>query len=65
MRRGIIATTALGVLGMIVGCHAHGVCDCDVHPIGQPSYGITTSAPPPAPVTKPAEPIGTMPKPAN
>jgi hypothetical protein len=38
MRRGLLTATALALLGAILGCHTHGVCDCDVHPIGHPDY---------------------------
>ena len=34
MRRGLLTLTALGLLGAALGCHTHGICDCNVHPIG-------------------------------
>lgn len=48
---------ALGLLGATVGCHhTHGVCDCDLGPIGH--NGPPPLAAPPAPLRPvPAQPM--------
>jgi hypothetical protein len=45
MRRGLLLSVGLGLLGLLAGCHhCHGVCDCQVHPIDHCS---------PSPIVKP------------
>jgi hypothetical protein len=34
MRRTFLTLTALGLIGAALGCHTHGVCDCNTYPIG-------------------------------
>jgi hypothetical protein len=51
MRQGLWTLIALGLLGAVVGCKTHGVCDCDVHPIGGSNYG------PPAIAAHPDNPM--------
>jgi hypothetical protein len=42
MRHGLLTAIALVLLGSLLGCHTHGVCDCDVRPIGNPDYGVVS-----------------------
>jgi hypothetical protein len=80
MRRTLWRLTALSLLAATLGCsHTHGICDCDVHPIGHSNY-LSMAAHPDNPMPPPAgmpspqatmassprlEPVATMPKAAN
>jgi hypothetical protein len=79
MRQRLLTLTALCLLGATLGCHTHGVCDCNVHPIGHSDYGLMAAhpdnpMPPPSSLPSPhaattpsprLEPVATMPKSDN
>ena len=63
LRMGVIVLLALGLLGAAVGCHhTHGVCDCDLGPIGH-------EGPPPllrpVPAQAAPQPVGMAPTPTT
>ena len=56
MHRRIAILLALGLLGATIGCHhTHGVCDCDLGPIGHNGPPPLAAAPALRPV--PAQPM--------
>lgn len=75
MRRGLLSSLSLGLLGLVAGCYSpyrghklQGICDCQVYPLGhgtpapwiQPASAVAPE-PPPATATGTIEP----PAPAN
>jgi hypothetical protein len=68
MRRAILSTVAVALLGAVIGCKTHGVCDCDVHPLYEgpmpPSAGMPAPIHAPGSMMSPgpASPAAPLPK---